>query len=93
MIMGKRRAGVVFVDPPYNVAIDGHAMGNGKFHHPNFAMASGEMSEVEFTDFLIASLARLAAWSADGSVHFVAMDWAPHGRTARRRPKGSTTHC
>jgi hypothetical protein len=30
-LMGGHRAELVFVDPPYNVAIDGHASGNGSF--------------------------------------------------------------
>jgi DNA modification methylase len=74
-LMGNRRAAVVFLDPPYNVAIEGHASGNGRIHHAEFAMASGEMSEAEFTEFIATSLSHLADWSTDGSVHFVAMDW------------------
>jgi hypothetical protein len=74
-LMGKSRAAVVFSDPPYNVVIDGHATGKGKVRHREFAMASGEMSEGEFTDFLTSALGQLANWSAEGSVHFIAMDW------------------
>jgi DNA modification methylase len=74
-LMHDRRAAVVFADPPYNVVIDGHVSGNGKVHHQEFAMASGEMNEVEFTSFLKQSLFQLAAWSIDGSVHFICMDF------------------
>jgi DNA modification methylase len=74
-LMQDSRASIVFTDPPYNVVIDGHATGNGKTHHNEFPMASGEMSKVEFTEFLTASLSRLAAWTTNGSVHFVCMDW------------------
>jgi hypothetical protein len=38
-------------------------------------MASGEMSEAEFTTFLEKALARHAAHSRDGSLHFICMDW------------------
>jgi hypothetical protein len=38
-------------------------------------MASGEMSSAEFTRFLAAIFANLAAFSVDGSIHFVCMDW------------------
>jgi hypothetical protein len=38
-------------------------------------MASGEMSEAEFTDFLATVLKNLAGISDDGSIHFVCMDW------------------
>jgi DNA modification methylase len=74
-LMGSRRAAVVFIDPPYNVPIDGHVCGNGSVHHREFQMASGEMNEAEFISFLTASLRLLARYSTSGSVHFVCMDW------------------
>jgi ParB-like nuclease domain len=70
-----RQAQMVFVDPPYNVAIDGHVSGNGAVKHREFAMATGEMSADEFTNFLTDSLSLLARHSVPGSVHFVCMDW------------------
>jgi 16S rRNA G966 N2-methylase RsmD len=66
---------MVFVDPPYNVPIDGHVSGLGAIQHPEFAMATGEMSQAEFTAFLEMALGHHAAHSADGAVHFVCMDW------------------
>jgi len=74
-LMGSRRAAAVFVDPPYNVPIDGHATGNGAVRHREFQMASGEMTEAEFVAFLTTSLRLLARYSASGSVHYVCMDW------------------
>jgi DNA modification methylase len=74
-LLGDRRANVVFVDPPYNVKIDGHASGNGSLRHREFPMASGEMDESEFVEFLAKSLRLLARYSVSGSVHFVCMDW------------------
>ena len=44
-LMGKDRAEMVFIDPPYNVAIDGNVSGLGTTRHREFAMASGEMSK------------------------------------------------
>jgi DNA modification methylase len=38
-------------------------------------MASGEMTRPEFTSFLRDSFVNLAAFSIDGSIHFVCMDW------------------
>ena len=73
-LIGKRRAAAVFVDPPYNVKIEGHVCGNGSIHHREFAMASGEMSEEEFTTFLETCFSWLAH-SMNGSVHYVCMDW------------------
>jgi hypothetical protein len=74
-LLGDRLAAVIFADPPYNVRIDGHASGLGKTKHHDFAMASGEMSRAEFTDFLRRVCSRLARSSANGSIHFICMDW------------------
>lgn len=74
-LMAGDRAQMVFIDPPYNVRIDGHVCGSGRIKHPEFVMASGEMSAAEFTDFLMQALANLAASSIDGAIHFVCMDW------------------
>lgn len=59
-LMGDRRADMIFTDPPYNVAIDGNVSGLGKTHHREFAEASGEMSQEQFTEFLRRSLALAA---------------------------------
>jgi DNA modification methylase len=74
-LMAGNKAQMVFTDPPYNVRIDGHASGLGCHRHREFAMASGEMSEVEFTTLLAETLGNLAAQSEDGAIHFVCMDW------------------
>jgi DNA modification methylase len=74
-LLGKERAGVVFTDPPFNVPIKGHVSGLGKTRHREFAMASGEMSEAEFTAFLSSVCGHLARHSRDGSLHFICMDW------------------
>ena len=70
-----RRAEFVFADPPYNVKIEGNVGGRGRFRHRDFAMASGEMSPSEYTDFLYACLSEAAAHSQDGSIHDVCIDW------------------
>ena len=68
-------AQMVFIDPPYNVRIDGHVSGLGGVKHREFAMASGEMSDDEFKHFLVANFANLAQFSTDGAICFVCMDW------------------
>jgi hypothetical protein len=78
-LLDKKRASVVFTDPPYNVPIDGHVSGNGVIHHREFPMASGEMSEADFISFLTSSFRLLAAHSRPGSVHFLCMDWRHAG--------------
>ena len=74
-LLAGAKAEFVFTDPPYNVAIDGHVCGLGRVHHREFAMGSGEMSEAEFTAFLKAVFALLAANSVAGSIHQICMDW------------------
>jgi ParB-like chromosome segregation protein Spo0J len=74
-LMQDKRAAIAWADVPFNVAIQGHASGNGKTRHKEFAMASGEMTKAEFTEFLTTSLSQLAAWSTDGSIHYICMDW------------------
>jgi DNA modification methylase len=75
MLMAGEKAQMVFTDPPYNVRIDGHAVGNGDIRHREFAMASGEMSSDEFTAFLATVSKLLVDWSEDGSIHYQCMDW------------------
>lgn len=74
-LLGGKRAQMVFTDPPYNVRIAGNVSGLGKARHREFAMASGEMTKREFTNFLRRALAHLVDFSIDGSIHFICMDW------------------
>ncbi len=74
-LLAGEKAQMVFIDPPYNVPVDGHVCGLGSVRHAEFAMAAGEMSEEQFTAFLKRVFGRLTAHSVDGSIHFVCMDW------------------
>jgi hypothetical protein len=66
---------MAFLDPPYNVPIQGHVGGRGRTRHREFACAAGEMTAPEFTAFLKESLLCGAAHLADGAIAFVCMDW------------------
>ena len=68
-------ARMVFTDPPYNVRIDGHVGNSGRTQHPEFVMASGEMTQDAFTDFLAQSFQAMATHSLDGAIHLICMDW------------------
>jgi DNA modification methylase len=74
-LLGSSKAQMVFTDPPYNVAIAGNVSGHGRINHRDFEMASGEMSIAELTEFLKTVFTRLSAFSSNGSIHFVCMDW------------------
>lgn len=73
-LMGEELAQAAFLDPPYNVSVK-NIGGRGTIQHAEFVMASGEMSEGAFTDFLATTLGQAAQVSQDGAVHFVCMDW------------------
>ena len=73
--MGGERARMVFSDPPYNVRIDGHVGGLGAVKHAEFAMASGEMSKIEFTEFLKTVFENEEQVSLGGAIHYQCMDW------------------
>jgi DNA methylase/ParB-like nuclease domain len=75
VLMQRKKAAMVFADSPYNVPIEGNVSGLGAVHHREFAMASGEMKEAEFTEFLTKALSLHARQSAEGSLHFICMDW------------------
>ena len=68
-------AQMVFTDPPYNVPISGHVCGLGKTKHDEFAMASGDMSEAEFTIFLTTALSNLSGACVEGALIYFTMDW------------------
>lgn len=73
-LMAGAAAIMVFTDPPYNVRI-ASVQGRGRIRHRDFPVASGEMSCAEYTSFLKQTLSLAARASADGSIHFVCMDW------------------
>lgn len=74
-LLGNKRADMIFTDPPYNVKIEGHVCGAGKTHHKEFGMASGEMTQSEFTSFLSQNFNLLKEYSRLGSLHYICMDW------------------
>jgi len=75
LLMADEFASMVFSDPPYNVAIDGHVSGLGVNRHREFAMATGEMTSAEFTVFLEKAFRNMVAHAKDGAIHFLCMDW------------------
>lgn len=74
-LMDGTQATMMFTDPPYNVPIDGHVSGLGRFKHREFEVAAGEMDQAAFTEFLRQTLAAAATQLKDGAIAFVCMDW------------------
>jgi DNA modification methylase len=65
---------MVFTDPPYNVPISGNVTRSKDAGH-GFPMAAGELSPEEFERFLQTALVHVAAYSRDGAVAYVCIDW------------------
>lgn len=72
-LMNGARADFVFTDPPYNVRIDGHVSGLGRIRHREFEMASGEMSEAEYTTLLEKVFRLMCAHTENGSIRSSAL--------------------
>ncbi len=65
---------MIFTDPPFNVAVNGH-MRSGNTGHREFAMASGEMSDGEFRSFLSEFIVHLFERLMVGGIAMICMDW------------------
>ena len=74
-LVGDASAQMVFTDPPYNVKIEGHVSGLGGTKHREFAMASGELSRVQFIEFLMSSVSALLPGLQSGGLLYICMDW------------------
>ena len=74
-LLGGERAVYVITDPPYNVKIGGHVSGLGRVRHREFAMASGEMNEAGFADFIGQVFRQIRGYTVDGAIAAVFMDW------------------
>ncbi|WP_259274166.1 site-specific DNA-methyltransferase [Sulfitobacter mediterraneus] len=66
---------LINTDPPYNVHVNGHVRSGGAAKHREFAMASGEMTTSEFTDFLKTSLGHAVAAARAGAIMMSFIDW------------------
>lgn len=80
-LMQGQRGAAAITDPPYNVLINS-VVGRGKTRQREFALASGEMSGSQFTEFLTTALRFFVAHTTDGSVHYICMDWRHHQELA-----------
>ena len=74
-LMDGETARMVFTDPPYNVPIGGHVSGLGKVQHREFVMATGEMDDAAYGDFLRAFMGGAIDSSTDGALHYICIDW------------------
>lgn len=73
-LMAGRVAAACFLDPLYNLRVR-NIGGRGRKKHPEFQMASGEMTRTEFIEFLVATLGPAARASKNGAISFICVDW------------------
>jgi DNA modification methylase len=73
-LLGDKKAQIIFTDPPYNLPYSDFG-GKGNVQHSDFAMASGEMSDSQFADFLAKYMKNCVEFSVDGSIHYHFMDF------------------
>ncbi|MGC2195340.1 MAG: DNA methyltransferase, partial [Terriglobales bacterium] len=74
-LMDGRCSAAVFTDPLCNDVIDGCVTGLIKPRRSRCAMASGGMSEAEFTGCLSKALSHLVRNSEAGALHYICIDW------------------
>jgi DNA modification methylase len=75
LVVGDRQVRTVASDLPYNVQIAGNVSGLGETKHREFAMASGEMSKLQFIEFLTRAIAATKGHLLDGALLYLFMDW------------------
>ncbi len=75
LLMGDKKAQMIFTDPPYNVKINGNVGGLGSIKHREFKMASGEMKSEEFKEFLSQFISCSIEYAHDGALAYIFMDW------------------
>jgi DNA modification methylase len=63
----------VFTDIPYNCQVQGHVTGSSA--HGEFVMASGELSDDAFAEFMAKSLMRISETLMPGGVAYFCIDW------------------
>jgi DNA modification methylase len=78
-LVGEAKASAAILDLPYNLPIAGFVSGKGKKTHREFAMASGEMTPAQFTDFLAEAIKALKLVLMPGAVCYFFLDWRHTG--------------
>jgi DNA modification methylase len=85
-LLGSTAVRMVLTDPPYNVRINGHVTKRvGKFDE--FVMASGEMTNDQFCDFLRKANVQIARVSVPGAIAYFFIDWR-HARIMQEAADG-----
>ena len=71
-LMDGKQSNMIFTDPPYNLSADDIG---SVASDEDFINAGGEMTDNEFTEFLIKVVNNLYDFSIENSIHYICMDW------------------
>ena len=74
-LMGDERAAAINSDMPWNRKVKGEIGGKGAILHPEFPMASGEMSREEFRDMIRRAFTAQSAFVEPGAIVGQWIDW------------------
>jgi hypothetical protein len=74
-VLGGKTANSSFIDPPYNIKVDGFITGKGRHRHREFVQGSGELSTDEYFALLKDSLLVLKGCCAPTALVYACIDW------------------
>jgi DNA modification methylase len=74
-VLAGRTANVSFVDPPYNIKVDGFITGKGQHRHREFVQGAGELSTDEYFALLRDSLLVLKQSCFPTALIYSCIDW------------------
>lgn len=74
-LLDGRSADVCFVDPPYNIKVDGFITGKGKHRHREFVQGAGEMSTDDYFSLLRDSFSVLKRSCSPAALIYACIDW------------------
>lgn len=74
-LLDGRAADVCFVDPPYNIKVDGFITGKGRHRHREFVQGAGELSTDAYFDLLRSALLILKESCSPTALIYSCIDW------------------
>jgi DNA modification methylase len=74
-VLAGRTASICFVDPPYNIKVDGFITGKGRHRHREFVQGAGELSTDEYFTLLRESLLVLKECCIPTALVYACIDW------------------
>jgi DNA modification methylase len=74
-VLNGQTAAACFVDPPYNIKVDGFISGKGRHQHREFVQGAGELSDDKYFGLLRNSLSVLKACCSSTALIYVCIDW------------------